>query len=438
MILPIIFKGKSYDVLYDEEDHPLISNYHWNVCKSGKHDLYYVRANTVINGKKTSIAMHRLILGFPKYPEFQVDHINHNGLDNRRVNIRICTASENIRNRRSFGKVQYLGVHLRKRDSGYVSYGAGIRPENTDQKIDLGVFTSAEKAAQVYDIAALYYHKEFANLNFKENVEFYESLITENQDIISNSPKLIRHLIDPKYKFVNTIRNSICEKLKDLELTTEEIASVYGVSKQVVKYAIYPLVKKGLLHCNIRWLKSARAFAFSLPHNNNITRIPQENRLFLIGDVVEITKHKQKSLVGSVGVVTGYCGKEVVVTTFFMGVRFDLVKFKQTIKKTDKSYSTEEIKTGEIEFILHQNHTLKRIIFSAEDVGLLKKHTWSISSSGQIVTSTKVKGKWVSRLMSKMILGLSADNTEVTHLNGDKLDVRRSNLVPTSISPKVN
>jgi hypothetical protein len=90
----------------------------------------------------------------------QVDHIDHNGLNNQKSNLRICTLAENRRNRRARGKSKYLGVYY---DNGYIRAVISV---NGIQK-RLGYFKIEETAAMAYDKAATIYHKEFANLNFK-------------------------------------------------------------------------------------------------------------------------------------------------------------------------------------------------------------------------------------------------------------------------------
>ena len=91
------------------------------------------------------------------------DHINGNGLDNRRENLRICTHAENQRNSRSArgSSSQYKGISWNKRDKRWYSH---IRIDDKQQH--LGVFTSEVKAAKAYDAAALKHWGRFAKPNF--------------------------------------------------------------------------------------------------------------------------------------------------------------------------------------------------------------------------------------------------------------------------------
>lgn len=73
---------------YDEADHELISKYHWHIQSGRKsnHTCYPVCHIYLTDGRRTIIGMHRIIMGDRK--GFVIDHINRNGLDNRRINLR--------------------------------------------------------------------------------------------------------------------------------------------------------------------------------------------------------------------------------------------------------------------------------------------------------------------------------------------------------------
>jgi hypothetical protein len=108
-------------------------------------------------GVRYGIQMHRLIMQPPRH--LVVDHINGNGLDNRRANLRVCTQAENLRNR-----------HTTSNRSGFKGVTAvmgGFKAEIRTQvkRIYLGYFKTAEEAAHAYNEAAQTYHGEFARLN---------------------------------------------------------------------------------------------------------------------------------------------------------------------------------------------------------------------------------------------------------------------------------
>jgi len=91
--------------LVDDEDFEKVSVFTWR-RRPERHTTGYaftvrrdLNTPEVKRGKLRYILMHRFILGL-KDPKVVVDHKNHNGLDNRRENIRPCTHAENMANRR--------------------------------------------------------------------------------------------------------------------------------------------------------------------------------------------------------------------------------------------------------------------------------------------------------------------------------------------------
>ena len=104
--------------------------------------------------------LHRLLLNVPR--DLQVDHINGDRSDNRRLNLRICTREQNSRNRKipSNNISGYKGVYFR---SDKKQWMACIRADGI--KYHLGYFETREDAALAYNDAAVKYHSEFARLN---------------------------------------------------------------------------------------------------------------------------------------------------------------------------------------------------------------------------------------------------------------------------------
>jgi len=93
-----------------------------------------------------------------------IDHINNNGLDNRKANLRPATPAQNARNRRKMAA---------KTSSKYkgVSYSASARKWCAAIRVNgqykyFGLFQNEIEAAKAYDKAAKKYHREFAQLNF--------------------------------------------------------------------------------------------------------------------------------------------------------------------------------------------------------------------------------------------------------------------------------
>jgi hypothetical protein len=105
--------------------------------------------------------MHRQILGAP--PGQQVDHINGDTLDNRRVNLRLATHGQNQHNRGKYrnNKSGYKGVSW---DKAAGKWRAQIKFNN--KKYNLGRYHDPIEAALAYDAAAIRLHGAFARLNF--------------------------------------------------------------------------------------------------------------------------------------------------------------------------------------------------------------------------------------------------------------------------------
>jgi hypothetical protein len=153
--------------IVDAEDYDDLVKHKWGV-KKGKSTAYAVRhkkKNEVLIAAK-KVRMHREILSkISEIPEKMViDHINHNGLDNRKANLRVCTVSENVRNSRTFKnkKVKYKGVFM-DLSSAKNPYRACIRVDG--KRISLGQYPTPEKAARAYNAAAVKYFGAFAYLN---------------------------------------------------------------------------------------------------------------------------------------------------------------------------------------------------------------------------------------------------------------------------------
>lgn len=107
--------------------------------------------------------MHRLLIGAPD--GICVDHANHDGLDNRRSNLRLAGQSNNSANtRRRAGRSGFRGVH--REDSRWV---AAIRVNYKTHR--LGRFKQPEVAARAYDRAARRFFGSFATLNFPEELQ---------------------------------------------------------------------------------------------------------------------------------------------------------------------------------------------------------------------------------------------------------------------------
>jgi hypothetical protein len=139
--------------IVDAEDGHLLDD-GWSVAMRGSDPAALTKR---INGSTERLHRWLTTAGMKQI----IDHINGNPLDNRRVNLRICTPAENARNRRAQrgSHAGYKGVHWHNVGKWRaVIWANGVRH-------DLGVFGSREEAASAYDKAALELHGEFARTN---------------------------------------------------------------------------------------------------------------------------------------------------------------------------------------------------------------------------------------------------------------------------------
>jgi hypothetical protein len=151
--------------IVDPEDFDTLNQYKWHIRRSNRSNTYYAaRTITISRFNREVVSMHRFIMNAPD--DFEVDHINGNGFDNRKANLRLATGFQNARNkskRRNTKLSKYKGV--KRNSSGkwhaVINYNC--------KRIYLGTFETEEGAARAYDMAARKYHKEFARLNFPDS-----------------------------------------------------------------------------------------------------------------------------------------------------------------------------------------------------------------------------------------------------------------------------
>lgn len=134
--------------LIDECDVQRVSRYKWQAEWSAHTRSFYASTSvTKSPGRQTKVSLHRLITGAA--PGQEVDHANHDTLDNRRSNLRIATRSENVRNRRgvpSNNTSGYVGVFWVKRD---LRWRAQVTIHG--RKSHVGYFADARSAAIARD-----------------------------------------------------------------------------------------------------------------------------------------------------------------------------------------------------------------------------------------------------------------------------------------------
>lgn len=146
--------------IVDDDDQELVSGRTWCANKAGKTFYAYTYVRHPTRGGTLLLAMHRLILGLEYGDRKEGDHINGDGLDNRRANLRIVTHAQNRKNTRPItGQSRHKGVtfHKGKWQAQIVS---------DDKYHYLGRFDDETEAAKAHDAAAIRLHGEFARLNF--------------------------------------------------------------------------------------------------------------------------------------------------------------------------------------------------------------------------------------------------------------------------------
>jgi hypothetical protein len=141
----------NFQTLVDSEELVNIFKYKWIYTIYNE----YIR---VTSSSHPHIELSRYLMNPPK--GMVVDHINHNRLINIKANLRVCTRQQNTMNQQSNN--MYKGV-ARVRNGKCVAYQAAIG--YLGNKIHLGTFKTPEKAAEVYNNAAILLYGEFANLN---------------------------------------------------------------------------------------------------------------------------------------------------------------------------------------------------------------------------------------------------------------------------------
>jgi hypothetical protein len=148
--------NKGTITIVDNDDYEYLNQWKWYLLKS--HTNYYAIRSSRPDNKL--IQLHRIVIK-AKQGEI-VDHINGDKLDNRKVNLRICTHAQNNQNRKisKLNKSGYNGVSWSIKNKRWV---AQIACEK--KKIHLGYYKDLIEAAKVFNQAAKKYHGEFAKLN---------------------------------------------------------------------------------------------------------------------------------------------------------------------------------------------------------------------------------------------------------------------------------
>ena len=150
---------KGHVAVIDAADVPLVDGWNWHSIDYKKSMTVYASRTVWIGGGRFRIFMHREILDAPT--NMQVDHIDGDGLNNMRENLRLATSSQNCHNHRiSLRNTSgFKGVSRHKKSDKWRAY---IRFQG--RQIWLGLFDTPEEAAAAYAAASEKFHGEFGRL----------------------------------------------------------------------------------------------------------------------------------------------------------------------------------------------------------------------------------------------------------------------------------
>lgn len=157
--------SKEMYALVDDEDYNELSKYYWRVMDSGiqaRKVHYAVRQEGTT--KRKSFLMHRVIMNAPV--GYDVDHINGDGLDNRRSNLRVVTRRENSQNQHIKRKSKYVGVTYDKRPNIRKHWYSRIHING--KTIHLGSFLHEKDAGKAYDSKLI--EMGYEPVNFPGNI----------------------------------------------------------------------------------------------------------------------------------------------------------------------------------------------------------------------------------------------------------------------------
>lgn len=148
-----------YDVLVDDEDFDRVVKFTWRITKSNLSGVLYASSLRRAGSKVIWFQMHRLIM---RNPKSQIDHIDGNGLNNQKSNLRLATCSQNRMNTGKYknNTTGFKGVFLCKNTNRY-----RVLIRFNKKQICGGRFDDRNQAAKKYNELALKYHGEFARLN---------------------------------------------------------------------------------------------------------------------------------------------------------------------------------------------------------------------------------------------------------------------------------
>ena len=142
----------------DDCDYARISAHKWTAKPADQvAEKWYAFRTISQNRRKATVYLHREVMNAPQGS--LVDHLDGDGLNCQRANLRLATHAQNVVNRRYSSASGYRGVH--RRDQQFI---AQIQVDGKIIRVRGGL--DAEQAARAYDALASEFYGEFAVLNF--------------------------------------------------------------------------------------------------------------------------------------------------------------------------------------------------------------------------------------------------------------------------------
>ena len=145
---------KGYEAVIDASDVPIVEKNNWHAMVSPR--SVYAAKNSCRGGKRVMVIMHRLLIQAPD--KLEVDHIDGDGLNNSRCNLRLATKAQNAHNSRTpiNNTSGYKGVWWNKRDNVFL-----CRIGVNGKYKHLGSFRCATSAHLAYRKASAELHGAF-------------------------------------------------------------------------------------------------------------------------------------------------------------------------------------------------------------------------------------------------------------------------------------
>ncbi|HEY8658011.1 MAG TPA: hypothetical protein VIM07_00760 [Chitinophagaceae bacterium] len=217
MELNIISKKHGTKTIYfDDDDYELVNKYKWAIWWSGYG--FYAKHSS----RKGYFLLHQLLMGFPKN---KVDHIDCDGLNNRRLNLRVVTDGQSSANRRKQknNTTGYKGVFFVAHTKRY-----RVSVNKNGERIEGGYFDSVIDAAKKYNELALEHWGEYANLNILTKEESDKIPDKKIKRSAKNNTTGYRGVYKFREKFLSTI--AVNKRLIRVGLfaTKNEAAAAYN------------------------------------------------------------------------------------------------------------------------------------------------------------------------------------------------------------------